>query len=187
MYYFPHFPWFKLTVELASLQGNKVMWIYACFVLTSTVVRWYFCYLQFLLECYVFCMPQVQAIIFYTCIFTFLNLFIDEAWSCTWAFSWKSGKWRPVGSSHFFCHLSKGPLCSFASAWVVSFDLISMFFLDLLLHMQWINTGQIPCFEGGGHHRPNRHAEISRLIFRELERISCMKDTSPQVNNNFLT
>lgn len=47
--------------------------------------------------------------------------------------------------------------------------------------MQWINTGQIPCFEDGGHHRPNRHAEISRVIFRELERISCRKDTSPQV------
>ncbi|CAN1346657.1 Phosphoglucan, water dikinase, chloroplastic [Linum perenne] len=44
----------------------------------------------------------------------------------------------------------------------------------------WINTGQIPCFEDGGHHRPNRHAEISRLIFRELERISSRKDTSPQ-------
>ncbi|CAI0469612.1 unnamed protein product [Linum tenue] len=44
----------------------------------------------------------------------------------------------------------------------------------------WINTGQIPCFEGGGHHRPNRHAEISRLIFRELEKISSRKDTSPQ-------
>lgn len=48
------------------------------------------------------------------------------------------------------------------------------------IYLKWINTGQIPCFEGGGHHRPNRHAEISRLIFRELERISCMKDTSPQ-------
>lgn len=47
--------------------------------------------------------------------------------------------------------------------------------------MQWINTGQIPCFEGGGHHRPNKHAEISRLIFRELERISYGKETSPQV------
>ncbi|KAG2726254.1 hypothetical protein I3760_01G103400 [Carya illinoinensis] len=48
------------------------------------------------------------------------------------------------------------------------------------IYLKWINTGQIPCFEGGGHHRPNRHAEISRLIFRELERISCRKDTSPQ-------
>lgn len=55
-----------------------------------------------------------------------------------------------------------------------------MRFLDLFL-MQWINTGQISCFEDGGHHRPNRHAEISRLIFRELERISSRKDASLQV------
>ncbi|KAJ4723049.1 phosphoglucan, water dikinase, chloroplastic-like [Melia azedarach] len=48
------------------------------------------------------------------------------------------------------------------------------------IYLKWINTGQIPCFEDGGHHRPNRHAEISRLIFRELERISCRKDTLPQ-------
>lgn len=47
--------------------------------------------------------------------------------------------------------------------------------------MQWINTGQIPCFEDGGHHRPNRHAEISRLIFRDLERYTSRKDISPQV------
>ncbi|KAL8262896.1 hypothetical protein R6Q59_024245 [Mikania micrantha] len=48
------------------------------------------------------------------------------------------------------------------------------------IYLKWINTGQIPCYEDGGHHRPNRHAEISRLIFRELERISSRKDTSPQ-------
>ncbi|XP_062108119.1 phosphoglucan, water dikinase, chloroplastic [Humulus lupulus] len=48
------------------------------------------------------------------------------------------------------------------------------------IYLKWINTGQIPCFEDGGHHRPNRHAEISRLIFRELERISSRKDTSLQ-------
>ncbi|XP_050372459.1 phosphoglucan, water dikinase, chloroplastic [Argentina anserina] len=48
------------------------------------------------------------------------------------------------------------------------------------IYLKWINTGQIPCFEDGGHHRPNRHAEISRVIFQELERISCRKDTSPQ-------
>ncbi|XP_052189149.1 phosphoglucan, water dikinase, chloroplastic isoform X2 [Diospyros lotus] len=46
------------------------------------------------------------------------------------------------------------------------------------IYLKWINTGQIPCFEGGGHHRPNRHAEISRVIFRELERIAYRKDTS---------
>ncbi|RVW82080.1 Phosphoglucan, water dikinase, chloroplastic [Vitis vinifera] len=33
------------------------------------------------------------------------------------------------------------------------------------IYLKWINTGQIPCFEGGGHHRPNRHAEISSLYF----------------------
>ncbi|KAK6266128.1 hypothetical protein QUC31_016965 [Theobroma cacao] len=48
------------------------------------------------------------------------------------------------------------------------------------IYLKWINTGQIPCFEDGGHHRPNRHAEISRHIFCELERISSRKDTSPQ-------
>ncbi|XP_022851246.1 phosphoglucan, water dikinase, chloroplastic [Olea europaea var. sylvestris] len=48
------------------------------------------------------------------------------------------------------------------------------------IYLKWINTGQIPCFEDGGHHRPNRHAEISRQIFRELERISCRQDVSPQ-------
>lgn len=48
------------------------------------------------------------------------------------------------------------------------------------IYLKWINTGQIPCFEDGGHHRPNRHAEISRLIFRELELISSRKDASPQ-------
>ncbi|KAJ7532990.1 hypothetical protein O6H91_13G028200 [Diphasiastrum complanatum] len=46
--------------------------------------------------------------------------------------------------------------------------------------VQWINTGQIPCNEDGGHHRPNKHAEISRLIFRELEWISSGKNTSPK-------
>lgn len=56
----------------------------------------------------------------------------------------------------------------------------STLFLNILF-IQWINTGQIPCFEDGGHHRPNRHAEISRLIFRELERISIRNDSSPQV------
>ncbi|XP_050141844.1 phosphoglucan, water dikinase, chloroplastic [Malus sylvestris] len=52
--------------------------------------------------------------------------------------------------------------------------------INSAIYLKWINTGQIPCFEDGGHHRPNRHAEISRVIFRELERISCRKDTSPQ-------
>ncbi|KAK8933206.1 hypothetical protein KSP39_PZI015865 [Platanthera zijinensis] len=48
------------------------------------------------------------------------------------------------------------------------------------VYLKWINTGQIPCFEDGGHHRPNRHAEISRLIFRDLEKITTKKSTSSQ-------
>ncbi|KAF9669487.1 hypothetical protein SADUNF_Sadunf14G0112600 [Salix dunnii] len=48
------------------------------------------------------------------------------------------------------------------------------------IYLKWINTGQVPCFEDGGHHRPNRHAEISRLIFQELEQVSSSRDTSPQ-------
>eukprot|EP00262_Sarcandra_glabra_P011298 TRINITY_DN2713_c0_g1_i2.p1 TRINITY_DN2713_c0_g1~~TRINITY_DN2713_c0_g1_i2.p1 ORF type:complete len:1245 (-),score=236.50 TRINITY_DN2713_c0_g1_i2:241-3843(-) len=54
------------------------------------------------------------------------------------------------------------------------------FLIYSAIYLKWINTGQIPCFEDGGHHRPNRHAEISRLIFRELEKISSGKDATPQ-------
>lgn len=36
--------------------------------------------------------------------------------------------------------------------------------------VQWINSGAIECREGGGHYRPNKHAEIARDIFRALER-----------------
>ena len=38
------------------------------------------------------------------------------------------------------------------------------------LFLQWINSGAIECKEGGGHYRPNKHAEIARDIFRALER-----------------
>ncbi|KAL6854389.1 hypothetical protein ACP4OV_019292 [Aristida adscensionis] len=48
------------------------------------------------------------------------------------------------------------------------------------IYLKWIYTGQIPCFEDGGHHRPNKHAEISREIFREIERIYYDKKTSAQ-------
>ena len=36
--------------------------------------------------------------------------------------------------------------------------------------LQWINTGAIECKEGGGHYRPNKHAELARDIFKSLER-----------------
>ncbi|PRW57887.1 water chloroplastic isoform A [Chlorella sorokiniana] len=37
------------------------------------------------------------------------------------------------------------------------------------IYIQWMATGAIPCVEGGGHHRPNRHAELARTMFRSLE------------------
>ncbi|EPS59827.1 glucan/water dikinase, partial [Genlisea aurea] len=49
-------------------------------------------------------------------------------------------------------------------------------FIYSAIYLKWINTGQIPCLEDGGHHRPNKHAEISQLIFRELERAYGRKD-----------
>jgi len=39
------------------------------------------------------------------------------------------------------------------------------------VYLQWIGTGAIQCAEGGGHYRPNRHAELSRIIFTSLERV----------------
>ncbi|KAF0889128.1 hypothetical protein E2562_022141 [Oryza meyeriana var. granulata] len=48
------------------------------------------------------------------------------------------------------------------------------------IYLKWIYTGQIACFEDGGHHRPNKHAEISRQIFRELEMMYYGKTTSAQ-------
>ncbi|KAG0626216.1 hypothetical protein M758_2G111500 [Ceratodon purpureus] len=44
--------------------------------------------------------------------------------------------------------------------------------VHVAVYLKWINTGQIACFEDGQHYRPNKHAEISRRIFVELERIS---------------
>ncbi|CAM6112841.1 unnamed protein product [Calypogeia fissa] len=48
------------------------------------------------------------------------------------------------------------------------------------IYLKWINTGQIQCREDGQHYRPNKHAEISRYIFRELERITSMLIASPK-------
>lgn len=35
------------------------------------------------------------------------------------------------------------------------------------------------CAEGGGHHRPNRHAELAREIFRSLELVIADKNADP--------
>ena len=37
------------------------------------------------------------------------------------------------------------------------------------VYLQWVNSGAIACVEDGGHHRPNRHAELGRVIFRSME------------------
>lgn len=40
------------------------------------------------------------------------------------------------------------------------------------IYLQWIMTGSIVCVEGGGHFRPNRHAELAKVMFRSLEWVS---------------
>ena len=45
--------------------------------------------------------------------------------------------------------------------------------------LQWIGTGAIMCAEGGGHHRPNRHAELARDIFRNLELVIANRSADP--------
>ncbi|KAK9806719.1 hypothetical protein WJX72_000486 [[Myrmecia] bisecta] len=37
------------------------------------------------------------------------------------------------------------------------------------IYLQLISTGAIACVEGGGHYRPNKHAELARDMFRVLE------------------
>lgn len=37
------------------------------------------------------------------------------------------------------------------------------------VYLTWISTGALQCVESGGHHRPNHHAQLSRLTFRSLE------------------
>ncbi|XBI76603.1 hypothetical protein VPH35_069819 [Triticum aestivum] len=48
------------------------------------------------------------------------------------------------------------------------------------IYLKWIYTGQISCSEDGGHYRPNKHAEISRQIFREIEKMYYTKGISPE-------
>jgi hypothetical protein len=46
---------------------------------------------------------------------------------------------------------------------------------------QFISTGAIECVEGGGHYRPNRHAELARDIFVALERLLASPDASKEL------
>lgn len=50
--------------------------------------------------------------------------------------------------------------------------------VNIAVYLKWIITGQIACREDGQHYRPYKHAEISRRIFVELERISGERDVS---------
>ena len=42
----------------------------------------------------------------------------------------------------------------------------------LYIYLSWISTGSIQCVEGGGHFRPNRHAELAKIMFRSVEWVS---------------
>ncbi|KAL5711600.1 phosphoglucan, water dikinase [Ranunculus cassubicifolius] len=102
-----------------------------------------------------------------------------------------SRKWDTSGLEGFALKLVEGDRS--ARNWWQKLEVVRGLLVDSLqtgdrlealtyssVYLKWINTGQIPCFEGGGHHRPSKHAEISRLIFRELENMAYRKDTSPQ-------
>ncbi|QDZ20592.1 phosphoglucan water dikinase [Chloropicon primus] len=51
------------------------------------------------------------------------------------------------------------------------------------IYLNWINCGSIACSEGGGHHRPCRHAESSMRMFRSLE--WGLEESSRDDNGNF--
>lgn len=49
----------------------------------------------------------------------------------------------------------------------------------VFVYLTWINTGAITCVEGGGHYRPNKHAELARSMFRSLEWVLGSPNSSP--------
>ena len=99
----------------------------------------------------------------------------------------RSGKWDTTGLDGPALQIVEGDKS--ASNWWRKLDVVR----DLLcgevakkdrlkalvnaaIYLKWINTGQIVCFEDGQHYRPNKHAEISRRIFVELERVTGEKN-----------
>jgi phosphoglucan,water dikinase len=48
-------------------------------------------------------------------------------------------------------------------------------------YLALVNTGALPCVEGGGHTRPSRHANTSRVIFRAVEWLLGDPATDPAV------
>ena len=78
------------------------------------------------------------------------------------------------------CH---APVHVCACSWLQKLDLAKELIVDdskdmrpgegilapVYIYLQWITTGSIGCVEGGGHYRPNRHAELAKIMFRSLE------------------
>uniref|UniRef100_A0A061RNS8 Phosphoglucan, water dikinase n=2 Tax=Tetraselmis sp. GSL018 TaxID=582737 RepID=A0A061RNS8_9CHLO len=93
----------------------------------------------------------------------------------------RSGKWDTAGLEGAALALVQGDRK--AASWLQKLKVVEELLvesaerkrpeLDALVnasaYLLWINTGAIQCVEGGGHYRPNRHAELSRNVFRSLE------------------
>eukprot|EP00850_Spirogloea_muscicola_P003513 SM000014S00301 [mRNA] locus=s14:501177:507786:- [translate_table: standard] len=104
----------------------------------------------------------------------------------------RSGQWDTVGLGGAALRLVEGD--KDAGSWRKKLEVVSKLvtesdkepaeeldtFVNTAIYLQWINTGQIQCVEDGGHHRPNRHAELARTIFRQLEKKMAAKSTPPQ-------
>ncbi|CEM11132.1 unnamed protein product [Vitrella brassicaformis CCMP3155] len=50
-------------------------------------------------------------------------------------------------------------------------DLAAHALVDVSIYLNFIQTGIVQCVEDGGHHRPNHHANLSKVVFTVLERI----------------
>ncbi|KAK9842786.1 hypothetical protein WJX74_002436 [Apatococcus lobatus] len=95
----------------------------------------------------------------------------------------RAGQWVTEGLQGVALTLVKGDRD--AGSWLRKLELTKQLLVDekdgslpddnalayAFIYLQLINTGAIPCVEGGGHYRPNKHAELARDIFRRLERL----------------
>ncbi|KAL4852989.1 Phosphoglucan [Chlorella vulgaris] len=93
----------------------------------------------------------------------------------------RQGVWDTSGLEGGVLHLVEGDRD--AANWLAKMEVVKKLLVDSApelrpeldalaaadIYMQWVATGALPCVEGGGHHRPNRHAELARSIFRSLE------------------
>ncbi|DBA93500.1 hypothetical protein WJX82_005630 [Trebouxia sp. C0006] len=93
----------------------------------------------------------------------------------------RRGSWHPEGLEGAALHLVQGDENN--GSWLGKIQVVKELLVDnaekarpeldalayAYIYLQWISTGAIPCVEGGGHFRPNRHAELAKIIFRSLE------------------